>query len=61
MGNCHSKHNLVSAQPEEHQSEKSMSEETAELILTYEYLQRRRYSYPTVNIRPQRRERTLTE
>ena len=60
MGNCHSKHNLVSAQPEE-QEEESLSEETTELILTYEYLQRRRYSYPTVNIRPQRRERTLTE
>ena len=56
MGNCHSKHNI-----EEEQEEKSLSEETTELILTYEHLQKRRYSYPIVKIRPRRRERTNTE
>jgi len=59
MGNCVSKHNLNYIEPE--QEEKSLSEETTELILTYEYLQKRRYSYPIVKIRPRRRERTNTE
>ena len=58
MGNCHSK-NTIDIHQEEEVEEDTLSDETSKLILTYENLQRRRYSYPTIKIR--HRERTLTE
>ena len=58
MGNCYSK-NIQEHEQECEPEEDTLSDETTELILTYENLQRRRYSYPIIKIK--QRERTLTE